>query len=271
MKRAGLGALIGLATVAGGCFLLDWSLPPVTGIGGHAGMPTVGSGGHAGAVSSTGGGAATSSSSGMECDCGVCSVCDAGVCVPNELGHLLPPGTGYDAGSCRTGVCDGDGNAMPSPMGTCVLGEACAIDSDCKSNHCFGRDAGSTCCSSQCDAGDATCGATACDVSGACIFPDASTLCAGIFTPPVCLMGVLTPNACDGKGNCDMTMALCDDGFLCDSTTTCATSCAQLAGTCQKNYFCNMDAGCETKRDSGSDCSNGYECISTHCQNNSCN
>jgi hypothetical protein len=63
--------------------------------------------------------------------------------------------------------------------------------------------------------------------------------------------------------------APCTGGYLCSSSTACATACGTTAGDvgCQSTYYCDgMGAGtCVAKLPSGSACTQGYECQSGMC------
>jgi hypothetical protein len=71
------------------------------------------------------------------------------------------------------------------------------------------------CCHSACNFADSTCGATACDGNGACVYPDAGLACGS----PICSGGVLTQSQCDGLGSCVTSSHPCPGS--CSSSSSC--------------------------------------------------
>jgi hypothetical protein len=115
-----------------------------------------------------------------------------------------------------------DGGCLPKG----AAGTPCDLNAACLSGTCGARDGGSgLCCSHACPSSNPTCGATGCDDTGGCIYPDGGTSCsiqscdAGFFTEPA---------GCDGTGNCPAVTGHCAP-YAC-ANDTCATNCTSTAG-----------------------------------------
>ncbi len=134
---------------------------------------------------------------------------------------------------CVTGyVCSG---------GSCVTpianGGACSGDGACISNIC-GINGTGNCCAAACNIADATCGATACDSTGTCVYPAALMPC-GV----VCTGSALIASACDGLGTCVADAGIpCSNGFACANAGSCAAACTDNT-TCAPNNFCDTATG----------------------------
>ena len=130
--------------------------------------------------------------------------------------------------------------SVPSPLsGWGHSGASCALDGDCASNACLGG----FCCSAGCSASSASCGATACDVSGACVYPNSATACGA----PGCAGATLTTRTCDGAGNCATASALCAGNLVCDASAgmSCLASCSSVADCVAPAKFC-VNGNCQT-------------------------
>jgi hypothetical protein len=143
---------------------------------------------------------------------------DAGLDAGPDAGPDAGVDAGVDAGDA--GVDAGFADGTP-----------CATDDQCLSDHCLGR-----CCSTVCSTQDPNCGATGCDDSGVCLYPDAGTTCGTIA--PVCSADKLDFHSCDGIGACKESIAVCPGGFLCRADgNSCANACD--AGACPDASFCD--------------------------------
>src|SRR5262249_44162343 len=100
-----------------------------------------------------------------------------------------------------------DGSACANGFGFSCFG-VCLVPAGASSGRC---------CHAACNLGDPTCGASACDTSGACVYPDAGLDCGS----PTCAGGVLTTHACDGLGTCATTSEPCPGSQPCSSASSC--------------------------------------------------
>jgi hypothetical protein len=128
-------------------------------------------------------------------------------------------------------------------------GETCIGSSTCNSGVC-GVSGTGHCCNSACKTADAICGATACDQTGACVYPTTAIHCDS------CLGSVLTTRTCDGMGGCGMGhQAQCPNGLSCQDATSCqsmgtssggttgGTTTGGTSGGTPHIYLTNLDAG----------------------------
>jgi beta-glucanase (GH16 family) len=92
-------------------------------------------------------------------------------------------------------------------------------------------------CKSNCITGG-TCGAIGCDaVSGACMYPPATTTCGA---PPSCANGVqTTATTCNGSGACSAATTTTCTPYMCGATT-CKTACA-TDSDCVSGDYCTGD------------------------------
>ncbi|MBI3184264.1 MAG: hypothetical protein HYZ28_19195 [Myxococcales bacterium] len=185
-----------------------------------------------------------------DCASGFCAdgVCCASACTGtcqacNLLGQCAPVAKGLsDAPSCvGTSACDGAGNCQK------VLGQGCAISSDCLSGFC----ADGVCC-------DAACGADC----KACNVPGSLGVCSDVSAGYV--DGACTGlRACDGKGTCKSAL-----GRACAAASEC------LSGNCVAGTCCNagcQPGGCvEGVRCNAEACTLPSECASGNCADGVC-
>jgi len=116
------------------------------------------------------------------------------------------------------------------------LGAACTSDSACQSGVC-GINGTGNCCSARCDTTDTSCGATGCDTSGACVFPDNTVACG----TSSCTAGLLTASNCDGAGACVSNGGqACPGNLACADATHCNITCQMLGNAaCITGAFCD--------------------------------
>jgi hypothetical protein len=94
------------------------------------------------------------------------------------------------------------------------------------------------CCAAACSITSASCGATSCDGTGACVYPAAKTDCG-----TVCTGSTLTASECDGLGACVADAGVpCANGFSCTDGGSCHTTCTDNK-TCAANGFCDTTTG----------------------------
>jgi hypothetical protein len=137
---------------------------------------------------------------------------------------------------CTSGWCS-DGTCMA----VLTDGTACSENDSCSSGVCGINGAG-RCCHVGCDITDQTCRATACDSSGACTYPGATTACGA---PPSCNSGLLVSDYCNGAGLCQSNGGVaCPNNEFCD--TVAGECCAAIAsgGTVSIDNAMGSDVGC---------------------------
>src|SRR6185437_4255911 len=88
-----------------------------------------------------------------------------------------------------------------------AMGTPCSGDGDCSSGACLGG----LCCTAACPSTDQSCAATACDSSGACVYPDPTTTCGASS----CTGSTLTSGACDSAGTCLVGSTPCEGQLAC--------------------------------------------------------
>jgi hypothetical protein len=140
-------------------------------------------------------------------------------------------------GSTGGPTSGGSSSGGSSGGGGLDTGVPCAANAQCKSGVC-GTAGNGKCCTASCDTTDPVCGATACDGTGACVFPSPATGC-----QLTCSAGFLATQACDGTGHCvlDGGSAPCSGFFVCSDSMTCGSSCTDKAG-CVAGYYCASSA-----------------------------
>ncbi len=132
------------------------------------------------AGTSTGGGLTSTGGSSGNCSTTTCDLGTGGTCCSGYYcndGHL-----------CFQLVPNG-GECVQGYGYSCASGVPCLVPTGALTG---------LCCQSSCATSDATCGATQCDTSGACVYPDAGLACGA----PSCSNGVLTSFRCTGSGTC---------------------------------------------------------------------
>ncbi len=165
--------------------------------------------------------------------------------------------TGGATTSGNTGSSTGSSTTTGGPSGL-PPGSMCSANSQCVSTVC-GIAGSGNCCTAICDTTDAICGATGCDMSGACSYPS------GDFCGTAsCLGGMLTTSDCDGSGACIAgTPVACPNNFACADSTSCKTSC--LATTdCASGFWCSASA-CVPLLVPGTACTENDACGSGMC------
>lgn len=222
--------------------------------------------------------------------------CDgAGVCVDtaescspfacNPLTSACHVSCSGGADACDPGAyCDGDACVPKLP-----LGDSCSSPEMCSSAACVDGVCCNTSCSGKCescvvsghvgtctpiaegDDPDVECGGThgicagACDGSGACAYPGASSVCGEAYCHGTDNSQVVP--RCNGNGDC---VDVADDCGLFDcvaSMASCLTSCANHA-ECIDGAYCD-GVTCHLAKDDGTPCDQAYECSSGYCEQTS--
>jgi len=200
--------------------------------------------------------------------------CYGGACEAGEpepcAGGLLCAGDGESCAMTCTDAADcanpsGETVGADCVSGVCAdrpVGAACESDDECESGSCAGR-----CCAGPCDTSDATCGATACDSEGACVYPSTDTPC-GAETN--CTGGELESQYCDGDGACGRERVLLCRGHLgCATDSTCHESCGSNDATgdalCPAGYWCDGSTCHQGGFDETTACYRGGQCLSKVC------
>ncbi len=185
------------------------------------------------------------------------------VAFPAALLFAVACGGGSSGSS--TGTSGGVATTTGGTTGAATTGGAlsggaqCSANAQCNSAVC-GLNGSGNCCTVACSTADAMCGATGCDGTGACLYPDAGTSCANF-----CGAGnQLTQKFCDAAGTCAASAATsCTGNFACNSAGTgCNTMCASSTD-CASGYVCNKTA-CVAPTVVGS-CTENDDCFSQHC------
>jgi hypothetical protein len=166
--------------------------------------------------------------------------------------------TGAATTGGSTGGATGTTSGGNTSGGSLVSGAPCNGDNQCASGVC-GTDGSGKCCAAACSTDDATCGATACDASGACSYPAGSTACG----TDSCSGSQLTARACDGAGTCAaQNPGACSGNLTCQDASSCKTSCS-AAGDCVSSFYCNAGA-CDPVVAAGA-CGSNAACTSGVC------
>jgi hypothetical protein len=186
-------------------------------------------------------------------------LCDgAGTCKPPT-----PCATGY---ACTAGICvtsctsnaDCAADYACAAGGACKLatGQACGGSGECASGSCVDG----ICCSS---ASCAVC--SACNVAGQ--LGTCAPVAAGVADGPcvASCVGAQLGGLCDGNGNCQPAAA-CPNGYLCNTSTQCATSCTT---SCASGYYCAANV-CVVQKANGTACADGGECSTGQCVDGAC-
>ncbi len=169
--------------------------------------------------------------------------CDAtGACSPSNSvcpGNLLCNGTGTAClSSCGTTLdcaagffCNGGACVQKVATG------ACTEDDDCSSGICGVAGRG-FCCTNACSTTNPICGASGCDPTGACVYPDKTVSCG---SAQVCVASTeLGAFLCDGQGACPTPATTDCSPYACNDTTdppACVVSC-QDDTSCVAGGFC---------------------------------
>jgi hypothetical protein len=166
--------------------------------------------------------------------------------------------TAGTTGGSTTGGTNG-GTTGGTTGGNLAAGTACTGNTQCTSGIC-GINGGGRCCTAACAHSDQTCGATACDMTGACFYP-ATTVPCGTDS---CNNGTLTQSACDAHGACLVgTPAPCTGDFQCADAMSCRTACT-LTVDCATNFYCTTNHKCLAKVMNGA-CTTNEGCTSGIC------
>ena len=151
-------------------------------------------------------------------------------------------GGGTSSGTTTTGgtTAAGTTSGGNGTTGGLVAGAPCTANLDCLSKICGGDGSGNCCRGPErcvvADGGNPTCDAAGCDLSGACVYPDAGTVCG----PETCSGTNYVPApTCNGSGACDTAEGYPCPGLLaCSDAGECLTSCASSAD-CFGQLPCN--------------------------------
>ncbi|MBI4953454.1 MAG: hypothetical protein HY908_15600 [Myxococcales bacterium] len=247
-----------------------------------------------------------------ETDCtGSCAACSNdktgvadGLCAPvagdEDPDDECAPGACNGAGACacadgQTNLLETDVDCGGGACAPCVLGEGCALGSDCASGFCADGVCCDATCGGLCEAclaattggADGTCapvpvgadpdgecadaGVGSCGLNGVC---DGATSCAfyGAGSPcqdaQACAGGVETKqDTCDGVGNCVDNGTVDCAPFVC-GPTACVVVCSG-PGDCLPGSYCDGSA-CQPEKANGATCGGGIECASGHCADGVC-
>ena len=165
-------------------------------------------------------------------------------------------------GSTTSGTSGTTGTTAGTTTGTTgtsgTPGSTCTSNAQCQSNVC-GINGSGRCCIAACSTGDAICGATGCDDTGACIYPMDTTDCGTAS----CAGDMLTKQVCSGGGSCVSNAAApCPNNFVCQDATSCKTICT-VAADCATGFYCNGGA-CTAQQATGP-CTRNDACTSGIC------
>jgi len=164
----------------------------------------------------------------------------------------------FFAPACST---TGSRNGSSSGGSTLPPGQPCTSNQQCASAVC-GVGGTGNCCAQACATIDATCAASACDATGACSYPAATTSCPS-SCPTADGGATLYASSCNGAGACGpVSPAPCPDNFACGSQGSCNTFCSSSA-QCAAGFACN-DQSCVKPIAIGS-CTENDDCNSNHC------
>lgn len=191
--------------------------------------------------------------------CGLLATASAGCLVVTDFGPL-GGGSGGGGGASPSSSSDASSS---STGGGGLLGEACALATDCASGFC----STGKCCNTACEG---ECGV--CDESGHCTPAGAGTAC----TEAACVGGLLTlAGTCDGAGACVEAAPVSCGGFACDAAgAACLTTCADNQD-CVRPATCNGASSCQVGMSSigmacAGTCPDGAPCVDGFCCNAPC-
>jgi hypothetical protein len=158
-----------------------------------------------------------------------------------------------------SGTTSGSGTSTGGTTtgGGLTPGAACTANGQCLSGVC-GINGSGHCCHTACSTTDATCGATACDATGACTYPT------GTACGTSCNGNMLTAKACNASGACTPGAPTpCPNHLACNSSATaCVTTCVDRTG-CVSGYYCN-GGSCAVPQATGP-CTTNDACTSGIC------
>ncbi len=135
-------------------------------------------------------------------------------------------------------------------------GHLCSSNAACASGIC-GITGSGNCCANVCSTSDATCGATACDTTGACAYPVQGSACGSIS----CVGDQVSTSSCNGAGTCASATGPCFGNTLC-VRSGCLPSC-QSSADCQTGFSCNAGT-CVAPAATGT-CTENDDCTSSVC------
>jgi hypothetical protein len=157
---------------------------------------------------------------------------------------------------CASGFyCDKTGACIAQQ----IIGGICNSDDACTSGICGAKGLGH-CCSSSCPATDPICGIIDCDATGACLYADGYTLCAGGCTGET----HSDDTYCDGMGGCPPALTQLCAPFIC-TPSACLQSCGANTDCADGNFccasaFCPDAGGCFAGCRTTGDCQSGQFC-----------
>ncbi len=188
-----------------------------------------------------------------------------------STGGAATTGAGTSTGSGSTGAATTGGSTSSSTSGTTgtttsgttggglAAGSVCSANTQCQSDIC-GITGSGNCCTALCSTTDATCGATACDDTGACTYPTTSCGTAS------CSGAMLTQSNCDGTGTCAAgAPAACPNSLQCNGAgTACLTICAVMSDCVVGAYCDTATSQCIAQQATGP-CTSDSACTSDIC------
>jgi hypothetical protein len=149
-------------------------------------------------------------------------------------------------------VLPNDSGLPPGIAKTCATGTECPDSGICGGN--------GLCCEAACNQEDRICGSAACDLHGACLYPDNNTPCGS-----TCTGGQITNRTCDGNGGCKPQASQpCGAPYGCAvGGTSCATNCIDDTN-CAANATCDAEGACVARKGIGF-CTSNDQCTSGIC------
>jgi hypothetical protein len=177
-------------------------------------------------------------------------------CVDDDCGGSCVPGDTQCVGTIAQ-RCNDRGQWENTNGTECLkgLGASCSSDSECLRPFCRGGH----CCASDC-APSGPCGNIGtCDGSGSCTKAARGSHVG--CSPPMCSNSRLfDAGRCDGNGGCAPGPdSPCPNGFTCQDSSSCNTTCTPPTGGCPAGKFCN-GGSCQNRKGRGSLCANAFEC-----------
>jgi hypothetical protein len=166
-------------------------------------------------------------------------------------------GTAATSGGASTTGGSGTSTGGTTTGGGLTPGATCTANGQCLSGVCDVHGSGH-CCRAACSTRDATCGATACDDTGACTYPT------GASCGSSCSGNMLTAKVCNASGTCTpATPTPCPNHLACNSSATaCVITCVDSTG-CVSGYYCNRGS-CAVPQATGP-CASSDACTSGIC------